>query len=216
MPAKVRHNKSWAAAPAFIRARRFEIWSRMGFGSSSRLLRRRFWRGLAAFGFLVGAVFRLWRRFWVSAADRFLLGLKLVGGAAGSGSNSSTAAQQGAAPDRLQPCVSLVPRFTSGFRRRVSLVVVPRAPRLNLVWSTLALKGCRVRRIVSFGFVGRCGLSARGGSMLSGLRYFELGRVAVSPVAWHSVPTRGTTRRCTRPPPVWFFLRLSGSAQSWS
>ncbi len=34
------------------------------------------------------------------------------------------AAQQGAAPDRLQPCVSLVPRFTSGFRRRVSLVVL--------------------------------------------------------------------------------------------
>ena len=33
------------------------------------------------------------------------------------------ARQQGAAPDRLQPCVPLVPRFTSGFRRRVSLIV---------------------------------------------------------------------------------------------
>ena len=38
-------------------------------------------------------------------------------------SNALTPAQQGAAPDRLQPCVSLVPRFTSGFRQRVSLVV---------------------------------------------------------------------------------------------
>ena len=37
-----------------------------------------------------------------------------------SGTNQQ-AAQQGAAPDRLQP--TLVPR--SGFRRRVSLVVVP-------------------------------------------------------------------------------------------
>ena len=37
---------------------------------------------------------------------------------------SQHTAQQGAAPDRLQPCVSLVPRCTSGFRRRVSLVVV--------------------------------------------------------------------------------------------
>ena len=35
-----------------------------------------------------------------------------------------TPTQQGAAPDRLQPFVSLVPRYTSGFRRRVSLVVV--------------------------------------------------------------------------------------------
>ena len=35
------------------------------------------------------------------------------------------AAEQGAAPDRLQPYVSLVPRFTPGFRRRVSLVVRP-------------------------------------------------------------------------------------------
>jgi hypothetical protein len=33
------------------------------------------------------------------------------------------AAEQGAATDRLQPCVSLVPRSTSGFQRRVSLVV---------------------------------------------------------------------------------------------
>ena len=39
-------------------------------------------------------------------------------------SKSQTPTQQGAAPDRLQPCVSLVPRFTSGFRRRVSLVVL--------------------------------------------------------------------------------------------
>ena len=34
-------------------------------------------------------------------------------------------AEQGAAPDRLQPALRLVPRLRSGFRRRVSLVVVP-------------------------------------------------------------------------------------------
>ena len=33
-------------------------------------------------------------------------------------------AEQGAAPDRLQPALRLVPRLRSGFRRRVSLVVL--------------------------------------------------------------------------------------------
>jgi hypothetical protein len=33
----------------------------------------------------------------------------------------NTAAQQSVAPDRLQPCVSLVPRYTTGFQRRVNL-----------------------------------------------------------------------------------------------
>ena len=42
-----------------------------------------------------------------------------------SSSNSQTPAQQGAAPDRLQPALCLVPRLRSGFRRRVSLFVVP-------------------------------------------------------------------------------------------
>ncbi len=71
---------------------------------------------MVAFGFLAGAAFRLWcgfwfsvvdmfllsRRFWVSAADRLWLFSKYFGGAAGGNSNASTAAQQGAAPDRLQ------------------------------------------------------------------------------------------------------------------
>ena len=60
------------------------------------------WCGLAAFGFVVGAVLRLWRRFWFSGGDTFRLWSKLAGGAAGGGSNLSTAAQQGAAPDRRQ------------------------------------------------------------------------------------------------------------------
>lgn len=37
----------------------------------------------------------------------------------------SSATEQGAAPDCLQPCVPLVPRFTSGFRQPVSLLVSP-------------------------------------------------------------------------------------------
>jgi len=37
----------------------------------------------------------------------------------------SSATEQGAASDCLQSCVPLVPRFTSGFRQPVSLVVTP-------------------------------------------------------------------------------------------
>ena len=57
---------------------------------------------MTAFGFLAGAAIRLWRGFWFSAVDMFRLGSKLLGGAAGGDSNVPTAAQQGAAPDRLQ------------------------------------------------------------------------------------------------------------------
>jgi hypothetical protein len=42
-----------------------------------------------------------------------------------SSRNAPTAAEQGAAPDRLQLRLSLVPRFSLRFRRRVSLVVSP-------------------------------------------------------------------------------------------
>ncbi len=44
---------------------------------------------------------------------------------------NNTATQQGAAPDRLQLRLSLVPRFSLRFRRRVSLVVVLRRAAWN-------------------------------------------------------------------------------------
>ena len=111
--------------------------------------------GLLAFGFLLllcvscgegAALFRAFggskslRVFWwawallVSSCRAVQSLAALVKSFVSSNSNScnaSTATQQGAAPDRLQPALpSLVPRFgRSGFRRRVSLVVVvPRPP----------------------------------------------------------------------------------------
>ena len=48
------------------------------------------------------AAFLLPRGFWLSAAEAFRLCSKCLQGAAGGGSNVITAAQQGAAPDRLQ------------------------------------------------------------------------------------------------------------------
>ncbi len=57
---------------------------------------------------------------------------------------------------------------------------MPRAPKSFRAWSTAALKGCRAQRDISFGLVGRCGLAVGGGSLLSGLRYFGLGRVPIT------------------------------------
>ena len=76
-------------------------------------------------------------------------------------STSPTAAQQGAAPDRLQPALpSLVPRFgRSGLRRRVSLVVLPsRQPNGNCGVKTAKESTPELRRTFHFRFVGlfRC------------------------------------------------------------
>ena len=54
------------------------------------------------FWLLRGAALSLWCSFWVSAADMFLLVSKYFGRAASGGANVPTAAQQGAASDRLQ------------------------------------------------------------------------------------------------------------------
>jgi len=82
----------------------------------------------AAFGFLRGAVWSLWRGFWFSGSDTFRLWRGSFGGAAGGARKSITATQQGAAPDRLQLRLSapFVPLFAPSlrFRRRVSLVVI--------------------------------------------------------------------------------------------
>ncbi len=64
-------------------------------GRAALLLWRSFWVS-------VGAALLLVRGFWFSAVDTFRLGSKYFGGAAGGNSNAITAAQQGAAPDRLQ------------------------------------------------------------------------------------------------------------------
>ncbi len=64
-------------------------------GGAAFLLVCRFW-------FLGGAAFLFSRGFWASAAGRFRLISKYFVGAAGGSCNVITAAQQGAAPDRLQ------------------------------------------------------------------------------------------------------------------
>jgi hypothetical protein len=51
-------------------------------------------------------------------------------------SYAPTPAEQGAAPDRLQLRLSLVPRYSLRFRRRVSLVVIS----LRAAWSRAVVK----------------------------------------------------------------------------
>ncbi len=63
------------------------------------------------------------------------------------------------------------------------------------------------------GVVGRCGVSARGGSTPVGSAVlwawaWSRSRYAWR-AAWRSEPTRGTTRRCTRPPTASAFARSS-------
>ena len=97
----------YSAADTFIE---YSITQRRRFGSYnlSVLVRRFGFRCGAAcllwryFWLLRGAAFRFWRGFWVSAVDSFRLASKYFGRAAGGNSNAPTAAQQGAAPDRLQ------------------------------------------------------------------------------------------------------------------
>ena len=94
-------------------------------------------RSFEAFNFLLWSAFRVARALLVSirsVAQSLAASAKGFGSSKRGNCNVLTATQQGAAPDRLQP--ALVPR--SGFRRRVSLVVLslaptlPRPPRLNL------------------------------------------------------------------------------------
>ena len=72
----------------------------------------------AAFGFLRGAAWSLWRDFWFSGGNTFRLWRGSFGGAAGGARKSITATQQGAAPDRLQPALwsqaPVAPAFGGG------------------------------------------------------------------------------------------------------
>ncbi len=103
------------------------------------LSRRRLWRGLAAFGFMVGAAFRLWCGFWVSVADMFRLQRRFwFSGADTFRLWSKAAAWRGrrrlqlinSGPTRRctrPPTASAFRSFLAPslrFRRRVSLVVV--------------------------------------------------------------------------------------------
>jgi len=126
-----------------------------------------------------GAAFWLGCGFWLPAVKVFRLCSKYFGRAASGGQNIPTAAQQGAAPDRLQP--ALVPRF--GFRRRVSLVVVPRA--CLAARTKLGLACCSG---ASFGLLPLM--------LFSSTPKFLVG----SGRSRSARAGRSTTRRCIRPP----------------
>ncbi len=113
------------------------IWWRRGFrrrGFSALVWVFGFWVAQfvgsgAAFGFLVMRLAGFSAGLWASAADTFRLASKYFGGAAGGNSGVLTAAQQDAAPDRLSPALCFARsslRAASGFRRRLSLVVLSR------------------------------------------------------------------------------------------
>jgi len=99
----------------------------------------------AAFGFLRSAVWSLWRGFWFSGSDTFRLWRGSFGGAAGGARKSSTATQQGAAPDRLQLRSFLTPLPAAGeLSRCAAALAFPRGSRSTPVagrWSLRAQLG---------------------------------------------------------------------------
>ncbi|MEJ7698861.1 MAG: hypothetical protein WKF71_04330 [Pyrinomonadaceae bacterium] len=161
----------------------------------------------AAFWASRRAAFLLLCGFWLSAADTLRLCSKYFGRAAGGGQNVPTAAQQGAAPDRLQLRLSLVPRYSLRFRRRVSLVVGLQRL-LFLVCKAFGLLAAIFWAVFADFGVGDVLLSAflAGFSItfwFSGAPAFQHRRGFLGFGSRRFVQCR-PTRRCTRPPTASF------------